>query len=90
MGGKEQSVNLYRISQGVNSGWDIYDSAVVAAESEEIARRMHPGNGELLNPPGTWSGYDWARAETQVFVELLGECNPARNRSVICASFNAG
>lgn len=35
-------MKLYRISQTVNSGYDTYDSAVVAAESEEDARHMQP------------------------------------------------
>ena len=36
-------MNLYLISQNRNNGYDTYDSAVVAAESEEKARMIRPG-----------------------------------------------
>ena len=35
-------MNIYKISQGVNPDYDTYDSAIVLAESEEIARLIHP------------------------------------------------
>lgn len=35
-------MNLYLISQTINEGYDTYDSAVVAAESEDEARKIHP------------------------------------------------
>ena len=35
-------MNLYLISQSVNNEYDTYDSAVVAAESEEDATKIHP------------------------------------------------
>lgn len=35
-------MNLYKISQDVNDGWDTFDSAIVAAKSEEDARNIHP------------------------------------------------
>lgn len=38
-------MNIYLISQNHNNNWDTYDSAVVVAESEDIAKRMHPRNG---------------------------------------------
>ena len=34
-------MKLYLISQDVNDGYDTYDSAVVAAESEQDARETH-------------------------------------------------
>lgn len=40
-------MNLYLISQNDNRGYDTYDSAVVAAESEAQARAIHP-NGSVL------------------------------------------
>ena len=46
-------LKLYRISQAVNTEYDTYDSAVVVAENEEDARRIHPdGTG------AKWSGED--------------------------------
>ncbi len=37
-------INLYRISQDVNTGYDTYDSAVVAASSPNKARIIHPND----------------------------------------------
>ena len=39
-------MNLYLLTQDVNMGWDTYDSAIVCAESEEEAVKIHP-NGEI-------------------------------------------
>lgn len=35
-------MNLYWISQSDVDGWDTFSDAVVAAESEEVARSIHP------------------------------------------------
>jgi hypothetical protein len=35
-------MNLYLISQNVNNDYDTYDAAVVAANSEDEARLIHP------------------------------------------------
>lgn len=36
-------MKLYRISQNVNREYDTYSDAVVAADNEEEAKRIHPG-----------------------------------------------
>ena len=38
------NMNLYKVSQNVNCGYDTYDSMVVAAEDEESAKRIHPSS----------------------------------------------
>jgi hypothetical protein len=75
-------MKLYLLSQGENNGYDTYDSMVVAAESEDAARQMHPGN--------EWGWNVWANSPEQVDVEYLGEAAPESEAGVICASFNAG
>ena len=35
-------MNIYLISQKENNDYDTYDSAVVVAPNEEVARRIHP------------------------------------------------
>ena len=78
-------MNLYLISQSAHSYY-VYDSAVVAAESEDDARIIHP------NGYGEWSSNDlceWCTPE-QVKVQHIGTANPGAERGVICASFNAG
>lgn len=84
-------MNLYLISQDVNHKYDTYDSAVVRAESEEAARRIHPAINVLDKH---WDGRkdkrgDWAKAE-DVKVELIGKALDGAPAGVVCSSFNAG
>jgi hypothetical protein len=77
-------MNLYLISQSINNGYDTYGSAVVAAETEEMARHMHPC-GEPLTNDNDWN---WAPSES-VAVRLIGiaiDCEVG----VVCANFRAG
>ena len=78
-------MNLYLISQRKNNGYDTYDSAVVAAESEDDARSIHPGGG----PYSADQAYTWAAPE-YVTAIFIGIASPGTERGVICASFNAG
>ena len=80
-------LNLYRISQDTNNGYDTFDSAVVVAESEEVARMTHPaGPGGFHDDPGDW----WVTPDL-VTVEYLGPYMGGHDSGkVICASFNAG
>jgi hypothetical protein len=50
-------LNLYLISQSVNNNYDTYDSAVVAAASEEEARLIYPTNWGENNV--LWNGSKW-------------------------------
>jgi hypothetical protein len=96
-------MNLYLISQSVNNDWDTYDSAVVAAASEDEARLIYPNNwGEDIIK---WNGSKWFRylddgrvldysastwtSPDNVSVQFLaaGYEGPA---GTVLASFNAG
>lgn len=77
-------MKLWRIWQEVNNNYDTYDSAVVAAETEDEARHTHPGNYNNFEPGGTWAPVDHVRAE------LIGTAKPGTKAGVIVASFNAG
>ena len=95
-------MKLFRIYQDVNRGYDTYDSAIVAAHDEDMARCIHPGGSyrwdgthwSVTNPSGhvsresEWSP-TWA-APQRVGVKLIGEASPDTEAGVICASFNAG
>lgn len=97
-------MNLYLISQDKNEGYDIYDSAVVAAKSTQDARNIHPSSSVTHVTDGKWMGtytggnkeYDnndgrgWPKYQDIdcIQVEFLGKTNKARG--VILASFNAG
>ena len=78
-------MNLYKISQTENDGYDTYDSAVVVADTEESARNM--------NPRGEWiKDYNaWASNPSKVKVELIGKAlDTLEYGTFICKSFNAG
>jgi hypothetical protein len=48
-------MNLYLLTQTVNNDYDTFDSAVVAAETEEEARLIHPrGDSEYDETMKDW------------------------------------
>lgn len=95
-------MNLYLISQKVNTGYDTYDSAVVAAENEDQASKINPGGfrkwSEVYDswmflfsdgkeePDGDET---WCKP-SDVTVYCIGQTNIYTTPQVICASFNAG
>lgn len=96
-------MKLWLISQSENNGWDTYDSAVVAAETEDEARNIYPDNWDTS--PKRWNGSKWLwylddgrvldyssgswTSPDNVSVQLLanGYEGPA---GTVLASFNAG
>lgn len=81
-------MNLYLLFQNENDRYDTYDSCVVIAESEELAKLIHP-NGDKWN--GEWEqfgNYSWAHPDN-VKVKLLGTSVDSKEQ-VVLASFNAG
>lgn len=80
-------MNLYYLSQNDETGYDTYDSCVVAAESEEAARLIRPDGGDNWE---SMFGSSWARYPNLVKVELIGVAVEGIKSGVIIASFNAG
>ena len=88
------AIKLYLISQSVNDGYDTYDSAVVAAESEEDAKVTHPSGdvplrgwneeGKTDTLCGSWT------SKKNVQCRYIGDAAPGIKCGVVCASFNAG
>ena len=82
-------MNIYLIVRDDEGGYDSYDSAVVCAENEEEARKIHPGGGgqdtqETAEMFDTWCNL------TEVSVKYIGEAKEVSVKGIICTSFNAG
>lgn len=82
-------MKLYRICQVVNSAYDTFDSAIVAARNRKEAQHIMPGhilNGKYY--PATLES--WAPPE-HVIVEYVGVAKVGTPvGKVILSSFNAG
>lgn len=81
-------MNLYLISQNVNTGWDTYQSAVVSAKNENEAKSIHPRfglnwNGENVSRSG-WSSIE------DVEVQLIGETSLYNTPTIIITDFKNG
>ena len=80
--------NLYLIYQNINTGYDTFSDAIVAAWSEEEARHTHPcGSASAWADHGE-SWFDWVDPK-DVTVLLIGIAEPGL-KGVMCASFHAG
>ena len=79
---------IYLLGRKDCASIDTYDEAVVYAETEEEARRMHPNGCEQGNiPPGDED--TWVPVEL-VTVELIGVATAPVKAGVILSSFIAG
>lgn len=91
-------MKLWHISQTARAAYDTFDSAIVAAETEEDARNTHPSDDSLWsdksNKESRWRrsslSFTWCECPDQVAVRLVGDAVEGTERGVICASFNAG
>ena len=95
-------MKLYLISQSTNQEYDTYDSAVVAAETEDDARNMHPEFPNVISHKGKWMDHykgeltnttiwtEWVNHEDidKIEVKYLGETNV--KRGVVLGSFQSG
>jgi hypothetical protein len=79
-------MNLYLLSQKVNTGYDTYDSCVVAAESAEDARVIQPREIEFEQD----EDFSFWVSPEHVTVTFLGRAAESIKRGAICSSFNAG
>jgi hypothetical protein len=77
-------MNLYKVSQYVNTYYDTYDSMIVAAETVEAASNISPTNNAYGVPYAQWC------EPHQVIVELIGVAKKGTTEGVILSSFNAG
>lgn len=90
-------MRIYRIYRTDKGGYDTFSDAVVVAESEEQARRMHP-SFEPMDPNVTYIGdgtvdafASWPDDPAHVMVEDLGQASYGIIvPHVVCSSFHAG
>lgn len=98
-------MKLWLISQNTNNEYDTYDSAVVAAETEEEASMVHPAYSDEDEEWVFWSHGEWKTktlsgnvysytnwawvTPKEVTVQLIAD-NYTGTKKVICSSFNAG
>jgi len=90
-------LKIYIILQNENGGYDTYSDAVVIAESEEEAKRMHPAGkqnidseGYFIDELGRINYGTWAYNISEVKVVYIGEAKEGSNKGIVCASFHAG
>ena len=79
-------MNLYLLTQDVETGYDTYDSVVVAALTEDQAKKIHPSGDDAW---GYWSRC-WPKSSENVDAKLVGKAVEGTSAGVILASFNAG
>jgi len=72
---------------GKYTPYDVFESAVVAAETSEVASKIHPSGYDEWNH----SYKSWAPSPDDIDVEYIGEAAADMDAGrIICASFNAG
>lgn len=94
-------MNLYMLSRTNTVDYDEFDRAIVAAETEDAARLVHPnGYAEWAPAQNAWigrrpDGSTWEASPTwiapaDVQVLHIGTALPGQKAGVVLASFNAG
>ena len=81
-------MNLFLISQVFGDEFEVYNSAVVCAETEAEARMVHPMGDESWNGKREGKlGEVWCDAK-DVQVKIIGAAARNIGRGVILASYN--
>lgn len=86
-------MNIYMITRREPCGhYDIYDGAVVYAESAAAARNTHPKDGRPLDCPkrSRHMRDTWVTDPKDVCAKLVGTAPDRKRPGVIMVDFNAG
>jgi hypothetical protein len=97
-------MNIYKVEQDLNRGYDTYDSFVCIAKTEQEARETSPSPYVTHHKDGSWYGTytkggeykiwgnDWVSFDqiNQLKVSLIGVAYEDQKKGVVIASFNAG
>uniref|UniRef100_A0A6C0JTQ4 Uncharacterized protein n=1 Tax=viral metagenome TaxID=1070528 RepID=A0A6C0JTQ4_9ZZZZ len=97
------SLKLYLISQRVNNEYDTYSDAVVVAENEEAAKRIHPSGciytrwndkdneWQFKHNRDLYAGSSWAEPKDITCTLVAEAVAPGYSAGqVVCASYHAG
>lgn len=79
-------MNLYLLTQDVNTGYDTFDSVIVAARDEASARMILPSDSLSWEEPS----YSWVSSPESVNVVFIGKAVKGTVEGVVLASFIAG
>ena len=90
-------MNLYLLAQNENTGYDTYDSMVIAAENETDALWLSYKQAYMIEPSikPKWREYtlqnDFSYTSWVINPDIsIIATNTTESESVVCASFNAG
>ena len=84
-------MNLYKLTQNENTGYDTFSCIIVCAESETKARLIHPyGESDAWKEDELWKDSAWASSPQNVNVTLIGKAVKDLKAGIICRSFHAG
>jgi hypothetical protein len=95
----KQTLKLFLVSRTDKISYDEYDSMVVAAASDDDARRMTPSplydrykteTGVFLHEDDNGRLNAWPMRLSTLSVRYIGVAEPGLKPGVIIASFNAG
>lgn len=96
-------MNIYKVEQDLIGGYDVWDSFVCVAETEQEARETYPSQYVTYHRDGYWYeitrggdelkvvGRNWVRFDQidQLKVTLIGVADEKQTKGVIVASYNA-
>ena len=86
-------MNIYKLTQKINTWYDTYDSIIVYAENEEEAKKISPNDWETPTKEQFFSARSWEFTtwgyKEAIEVEFLGIASDYNSSWIILASFNA-
>ncbi len=87
-------MKLFLISQSERDWYDTFDAVVVAADTEDEAKKIHPYSRVDWIDTDPWKDdallCTWASSPDNVTAKCIGEAAAGTSAGVILASFNAG
>lgn len=85
-----EQLNIYLVTRVDSWTYDDYDSMVVAAESEEVAKTISPNRGQDFYNFAQYKFCGWVSSPVLLTVTFLGHAGKNVKPGLILASYNAG